>query len=212
MIECRAATFMIPFATIILAAGASARMGRPKMLLPWNGTTVIAHLIDLWKNAGARQIGVVCRADDTGLHSELERIGFPSCDRIINADPSRGMFSSIQCAARREGWDAALTHWAVALGDQPHLSLTTLRSVIDGAEQHPSAICQPSRHHRPRHPVFLPHHLWQSVLGSTHSTLKDFLEAHAPDRYLVEVDDPGLDLDLDEPSDYEEALRLVSKR
>ncbi|MGH7953692.1 MAG: NTP transferase domain-containing protein, partial [Limisphaerales bacterium] len=33
-----------PLAAIILGAGASARMGRPKLLLPWGGTTVVGHL------------------------------------------------------------------------------------------------------------------------------------------------------------------------
>ena len=45
-----------PFGVIILGAGASSRMGRPKLLLPWRGTTVIGHIIYQWRELGAAQI------------------------------------------------------------------------------------------------------------------------------------------------------------
>src|SRR6185503_3883247 len=115
------------FAVVILAAGASSRMGRPKMLLPWGETTVLGCLVAQWQQTGARQITVVVAANDSGITNELDRIGFPREQRITNPDPARGMFSSIQAAARWHGWNASLTHWAIALGDQPHLASETLR-------------------------------------------------------------------------------------
>jgi molybdenum cofactor cytidylyltransferase len=201
---------MISFATIILAAGASSRMGRPKMLLPWRDTTVIGHLIDQWRKAGAGQIGVVRSVDDTALDAELNRIGFAAEDRILNPEPARGMFSSIQCAARWNGWKETLTHWAIALGDQPHLPVAMLRTVSELAAKHPNSICQPSRNHRPRHPVFLPCRVFQALADATQATLKEFLEIHSADRTLLEINDPRLDLDMDEPADYERALRSSS--
>src|SRR6187549_1915166 len=106
------------FAVVILAAGASSRMGRPKMLLPWGETTVLGHLIAQWQQADAAQITVVCAAHDEGINRELDRIGFSREQRIINPDISRGMFSSVQTAACWPNWNATLTHWAIALGDQ----------------------------------------------------------------------------------------------
>jgi len=86
---------------VILGAGASLRMGRPKLLLPWRGTTVIGHLLKQWRNLGAAQISIVLRPQDAPLAAELDRLGFPRTDRIENPQPERGMFSSILCAA---GW------------------------------------------------------------------------------------------------------------
>ena len=47
---------------VILAAGASSRMGRPKLLLPWSGTTVIGHLLNQWRALGASPITKIGRA------------------------------------------------------------------------------------------------------------------------------------------------------
>ncbi|HEY0549764.1 MAG TPA: nucleotidyltransferase family protein [Verrucomicrobiae bacterium] len=193
------------FAVVILAAGASSRMGRPKMLLPWNGTTVLGHLVSQWQKTDASQIAVVCAANDKGINQELDRIGFAREQRIINPGASRGMFSSIQAAARWPGWNAALTHWAIALGDQPHLANATLRAAGDFAAQQFDKICQPSWNGRPRHPVFLPRRVFETLAASTHQTLKEFLSEHASEARLIEVNDPGLDLDLDTPADFEEA-------
>src|SRR5712692_8184036 len=104
------------FGVAILAAGASSRMGQPKMLLPWGKTTVIGHLIAQWQKAGAGQIAIVNAAGDQALTRELERLAFPPENRICNPAPELGMFSSIQCAARWSGWAQGLSHWAIALG------------------------------------------------------------------------------------------------
>src|SRR5207302_6006404 len=92
------------FAAVILAAGRSARMGQPKLLLPWDKTSILGHLIQQWRNLRADQMAVVCAADDHALKRELGRLGFPKKDRIYNAAPEQGMFSSIKCAAQWEGW------------------------------------------------------------------------------------------------------------
>ncbi len=194
---------------VILAAGASSRMGRPKMLLPWRDTTVLGHLIALWSQLRADQIAVVCADDDAGINAELDRLGFSVESRIVNPDPARGMFSSIRCAARWRGWKPALTHWAIVLGDQPHLQPSTLRTLIDFARNHPEKILQPGRQGRPRHPVLLPETAFRKLGPELETTLKQFLQSMSADVELVESDDPGLDLDIDEPADYEKARRLI---
>lgn len=196
----------------ILAAGASSRMGTPKLLLPWGNTSVLGHLIRQWQQVGAQQIAVVQAAGDRAIGAELDRLEFPLRDRIANVSPDRGMFSSIQCAASWTGWDAALTGWVVALGDQPHLRLETLRALLDVAAAHPDRICQPGWRGRPRHPVVLPKAVFEGLKDSRDETLKQFLQGNAPAVALRELDDPGLDFDLDTPADYEEALRRFQGR
>ena len=104
---------------VILAAGRSRRMGRPKLLLPWAKTTVLGHLLGQWQTFGAKQVAVVCAVGDQAIQGELDRLGFPAANRIFNPAPDRGMFSSVQCAAQWAGWQQGLTHWAIVLGDQP---------------------------------------------------------------------------------------------
>src|ERR1039457_300895 len=133
-------------AAVILGAGRSARMGQPKLLLPWGGTTVLGHLIEQWQALGAKQIAVVCAPGDLAVRTELDRLGLPEANRIYNPAPARGMFSSIQCAARWPGWQEGLTHWAIVLGDQPHLKLQTLQRVVDLSAARPDLVCQPARH------------------------------------------------------------------
>jgi molybdenum cofactor cytidylyltransferase len=195
------------FAAVILAAGASSRMGRPKLLLPWRGRTVLAHIVDAWQVAGARQIAIVCAAENSALLAELDRIGVKAAERIINPEPSRGMFSSIQCAAHWAGWAEGTTHWAITLGDQPHVEVATLRGVIEHAARNRDSIVQPSYQGRARHPVILPKADWQELAGATEATLKEFLMARQARRSLIEIADPALDCDIDTPADYEEAVR-----
>jgi molybdenum cofactor cytidylyltransferase len=193
---------------VILAAGRSRRMGRPKLLLPWRETSVLGHLLARWRELQPCQLTVVNAKADFMLDAELDRLAFPTADRIENPTPDLGMFSSIQCAARWAGWKQGLTHWALVLGDQPHLARATLEAVTRWSALHPSLVCQPTFASHRRHPVLLPCSIFLSAANSTASTLKDFL-APAPATYCP-VDDPGLELDLDCPEDYATALRLYS--
>ena len=182
-------------------------MGRPKMLLPWGESSVLGHLINLWSRVLEEQIVVVCADGDAGVENELNRLGVPKENRVVNPQPERGMFSSVQCAAQWRGWRSTLTHWTIALGDQPQLQLATLQTLADFAREHPAKICQPGQAGHGRHPIIFPRNDFQSLAQSKAHTLKEFLEARSADVQLIEVDDPGLDVDLDEPADYESALK-----
>jgi molybdenum cofactor cytidylyltransferase len=195
---------------VILAAGRSARMGRPKLLLPWAATSVLGHLIGQWQALRSRQIAVVCAPGNLPIRAELDRLGFPAQNLIINPAPEQGMFSSIRCAAQWQGWQEDLTHWAIVLGDQPHVRPQTLRRVLDFSATHPARICQPARHGHARHPVLLPKAVFRRISGSTAVTLKEFMAAMPRPAALCELDDAGLDLDIDRPEDYEKAVRIAA--
>ena len=188
---------------VILAAGKSSRMGRPKLLLPWGSTTVLGHLIATWQALRARQIAVVIDASQRHMVEELDRLHFPGGDRIPNPDPERGMFSSIRCAAAWTGWDAALTHLVVALGDQPQLRPETLGGLLKFGVANRSRICQPRCNGRSRHPILLPKSAFLELRNDPASDLKAYLMAHAEDCSGFDAVDAGLELDLDAPADYE---------
>jgi molybdenum cofactor cytidylyltransferase len=191
---------------IILGAGASARMGQPKLLLPWRGTTVIGHLFAHWRELGAAQIVIVLRVNDVALAGELDRLNFSKSDRIENPQPERGMFSSIVCAANWHGWRKDILRWAIVLGDQPHLRSESLRQLLEFSAQNQDAVCQPSFGGRTGHPAILPRAAFEQLKSSGAANLKDFLKLSTSSRVLCPVADPGLSLDMDTPEDYK---RLV---
>lgn len=191
---------------VILAAGASTRMGRSKLLLPWGETSVIGHLLDQWRTFGSFQVTVVCGETNAPLQAELDRVALAAANRIYNSTPELGMFSSIQCAAGWKGWQTALSHWIIALGDQPLIRRETLQQLLDFAAAHNDQICQPSRNRHGRHPVVLPGDIFGALKKTSARTLREFLANYQDRVARCEMDDPGLELDLDTPADYEQAL------
>lgn len=173
-------------------------MGRPKLLLPWGEKTILKHLIEQWTAIGSSQIGTVIGPDSV-LRDHLNDV-----EPIINRRPEQGMYSSVQCAARWDGWKKNLTHFVITLGDQPHVKTDTLKAIIEFAERHPASICQPARKGRGRHPVVLPQGMFFLLRDAKETNLKEFLAAR--ERMMFESDDVGLDLDLDTPEDYQRAL------
>jgi molybdenum cofactor cytidylyltransferase len=182
-------------------------MGRPKLLLPWGTTTVLGQIIQQWQELGARQIGVVRAAGDTPIVAEVERLALPGTHCIDNQNAASGMFGSVRSAASWPGWQPGLTHWAIVLGDQPHLKLTTLRQLLDLATEHREEVCQPQYQGRFAHPVLMPSGIFSRLQQTHHETLKDFL--HAQRVFGFACDDSGLALDIDWPEDYLQALSLA---
>jgi xanthine dehydrogenase YagT iron-sulfur-binding subunit len=199
----RIRTCMKALGVIILAAGASSRMGQPKLLLPWRGSTVIGHSYPNGASWACGQIAVVLRPDDTALHAELDRLDFPMHDRIVNPHPDHGMFSSIVAPpGGQAGAATSCPAGPIVLGDQPHLR-RDLASASDISPPEsrcrlPAGVCG-----RAAHPVVLPQPALRVCKTSSANTLKEFLKLarcrHAS-KHLI--NDPGLSLDLDTPEDY----------
>jgi len=195
---------------LILGAGQSRRMGRSKLLLPWRNTTVMGHLVAEWRGLGAEPITVVTAPGDETLGREMDRLQILEGHRILNPDPGRGMFSSIQAAAKAADVFAAATHVVIALGDQPYFRRQTLEALLQFASENPEKIVQPSFQARPKHPVIFPAGRFRLLASSAAETLKQFLLEHSI--AVWPSDDPGLALDLDTPDDYARALKLDISR
>jgi molybdenum cofactor cytidylyltransferase len=183
-------------------------MGRPKLLLPWKQTTVIGQILSTWRGLGAGQIALVMRQNDRALAAELERLAFPVANRIANPEPEHGMFSSILCAARWNGWRPEISSWAMVLADQPHLRMETLRHLLEFAARHPDAICQPEFGGHGGHPVLLPPSAFADLKRTGAKKMKDFLNQTACQSVKCSMNDPGLSLDMDTPEDY---IRIQSR-
>jgi molybdenum cofactor cytidylyltransferase len=191
-------------AAIILGAGRSRRMGKPKLLLPWHGSTIIAHEIETWRQLWA-DVRVACGPRPDPVQDELDRLDFSESSRIVNPNPDDGMFSSIRCAARMQ-WPEDTTHFGIILGDQPHIKKTTLQKLLHLAEEEFGSICQPQHDGKFCHPVILPRQFFVQLAGTKAERLCDFLASQQVEP--CELNDAGLELDINVADDYEAALRI----
>lgn len=187
-------------AVIILAAGQSKRMGQPKMLLPWGPSTVIEHVITVFRNAGIEDIVVVTG----GAREKVEKVlePYPVC-KIHNIDYEKGeMLSSLQRGLQvlPDPVQAAL----IGLGDQPQVQERSVRLVVDAYQETKSKLIVPSFQMRRGHPWLAARPLWDEILAlQPPESARDFLNRHAPEIQYVEVDTASILADLDTPEDYE---------
>ena len=114
-------------ALLLLAAGASTRMGRPKQLLPYRGRTLLRHAAETAVVAGCAPIVLVTGA----LHDELlaEIVGLPIL-AVHNPDWETGMASSIRAGLAAVAAAAAPRAVLVMLTDQPLVTPELLRQLI----------------------------------------------------------------------------------
>lgn len=192
-----AITGMIP--ALILGAGQSTRMGRPKLALPWEETTVLGHILDTFSTAGAAPLVVV-----TGSHRDavIDAAAGRDVSFVHNVDFLRGdMLRSIQIGlhALLEGsYQACL----LAPGDLPAIKAQTVRDVIEAGSGLESLVV-PSYKMRRGHPVMLGRVFWEELLSMNEgSSLRTFLNRHQERIQYVLVEDEGMFFDLDTPEDY----------
>jgi molybdenum cofactor cytidylyltransferase len=190
------------FGVVILAAGASTRMGTCKLLLPWGEKTILTHLLDQWRITGAAQIAPVIDSSNQPLRKALTHAGFSPSDWIENPSPQLGMFSSLREASRWTGWLSTLTHWVISLGDQPRIQISTLRLLLDVARKNPTRICQPALNGHTAHPIILPASNFRELAQNDIPDLRAYIRTREALRLRVAVEDAGVCRDLDAPEDY----------
>ena len=196
----------------ILAAGQSTRMGRQKLLLPWYDSTVLGHLITVYRALPTSQIAAVCTKGDSAVEAELERNAVPARNRIENPIASPEMYSSVLCAMRWSGWFDRITHLAIVLGDQPQIKPATILELTQFSRKNPEHICQPRYKRKRRHPVILPLSTARSIASRKFSHLKEALNAYRHLLLSFPSQDTGLQKDIDTPQDYLEQRTLYDKR
>ena len=185
---------------LILAAGESKRMGQPKMLLPWANTTVISHVITVFRNSGVEDVLVVTG----GAKEEVEdAISRHNVRAVYNKHFTNGeMLSSIQCGIR------ALTRQTQAvlmvLGDQPQVQERCVRLVCSKYNDSKADIVVPSYNMRRGHPWLITRPLWDELLNFENPyTPRDFLNAHSDNIQYVNINSSDILADLDTPEDYQ---------
>jgi molybdenum cofactor cytidylyltransferase len=186
---------------ILLAAGESRRMGYPKPLLPIDGETFIAKI-------AASMLAVVPRLVIVlGAHRDRVRAAIPRDGRIEiveNPNYSRGQLSSLKIglAAIQTGSDGVLVH----LADHPKARIESFRAVVESYRRTHKPIVIARNSGRRGHPVLFD----RSVFGELESAPEEegarYVVNADPSRVeYVDLDDPGINLDLDTPADLTRA-------
>lgn len=187
---------------IVLAAGASVRFGSRKVLAPWRGKTFARAVADALLEAGFERPIFVVRPDDEAVANALP----PTCAFAENADPSRGMLSSLLAGLAAVPREA---RWAlVALVDQPAITARTMAVLARAADLEPERIHVAAHGGVEGHPVVFPRWLFSAVRGipDGHGAA-DVVDAERAAGMLRvhEVGDPGVVIDVDTGADL---LRL----
>lgn len=189
---------MLPVSAIVLAAGQSKRMGRPKMLLPWGNGTVIQASVNALRQGGVEDIIVVCG----DLLSEIEAVLGNLARCVYNPQYQNDeMLLSLQVGLRtlKDPNDAVL----VCLGDHPQLNPLVVTSLTEKWPTTQSTILIPSHNMRRGHPWLFGAGLVGPIL-SLHppATMRDIFALPGAQVDYVPADGSVLK-DLDTPQEYE---------
>ncbi len=186
---------------LILAAGQSKRMGRPKMALPWGANTVLGQVIEVFRVSLVDDILVVSGGDQEVVEkiAEAWRARTAFNPRYTDDD----MLSSLQ--AGLQSMPARTEAVLVALGDQPQIQQTTVLAIIHKYEETHDPLIVPSYQMHRGHPWLVSRDLWADILNmQPPTTQRDFLNEHARVITYVDVDTPTVLKDIDTPEQYED--------
>ncbi len=184
---------------VILAAGASTRMGRAKQLLPLGGATLLARAIENVRAASLDEIVLVLGAEAEAIQPHLS----PSLTQIVvNQAYRQGMASSLRLGLSHV--DASSDAALIVLGDQPFLQPQTLSHIMDGYFKTRAPIVIPSYQGKRGNPVLLDRSVFFEVMALEGDTgCRAIFPNHLDEILKVEVEDPGILLDIDTQEDYE---------
>jgi molybdenum cofactor cytidylyltransferase len=185
-------------AGIILAAGASTRMGSPKALLDYRGETFVERLVRLFARVCNPVIVVL------GEHPEPIRARVEGrAEIVINPDPDRGQLSSLQTAL------AALPPKAdgflFTTVDCPAVEPETVSQIVARFKRRDPAtlLVIPAYRGRHGHPVCAASALADEFLAlSPKAQARDVVHRHLAETVYIDVDDAGILVDVDDAEAY----------
>ncbi|MEX2369584.1 MAG: XdhC family protein [Bacteroidales bacterium] len=186
-------------ASVILAAGESRRMGKPKMLLPFGNSTIIGTVISNALNTASDHISAVLGADAEAVR---DSIGERKVDIVMNNDFHNGMRSSVQAGLRYLPRET--TAVMILLGDQPMISAGIMDRMIARYSQSEKKILIASVDGRRGHPmIFSATYIPEILAYGPENTLRDLPGKHPGEVEEFETGDPQILRDIDTPRDYE---------
>jgi molybdenum cofactor cytidylyltransferase len=188
-------------AGIILAAGASSRMGRPKALLPIGSDTFVTRVARVVTAAGASPLVVVSGSEDEHVRAAIAAAGLPVAV-VRNPHRERGQLSSILVGLDAvDGPDVGAV--LVCLVDCPLVQVETIERVIAAYRATRAPIVRPAMGSRHGHPALFSREVFAELRGTSLDVgAKAVVRAHAAAAVEVEVLDTGAFVDVDTPDEY----------
>lgn len=190
-------------AGLILAAGESRRMGSPKALLEFQGETFLDRLIGLFSRHCAPVIVVV------GAHQDRIRQGLRRRDEaflVENPDFRLGQITSMQCGLRAA--PPAAEAVLFTLVDHPSVRPNTIVALLAAP---PEPLRIPRYQGRRGHPILFSKALIPEFLAvPVTSSAKEVITCHASESAYIDVKDPGVLADIDDPETYARLMESLA--
>lgn len=186
-------------AAIILAAGKSERMGRPKALLDYGGKTFLAHQLDILRRSEADFLRVVLGHRPEEILAEVE---VPPAEVVINRDYERGMLSSLQAGIRSLA-GLAVEAALVCPVDHPAVTAELVDRLIDCHRTTGRGIVIPVAGERRGHPVLFAARLFDELLRAPVEVgARHVVRSHPEEVFEYRTGEAGVLADIDTPEDY----------
>ena len=183
-------------AALILSAGASSRMGRPKALLPYREGTFLQHLIDVTRHP---RIGVTRVVLGAGAEEIRKIAALDPSIVVLNSDWGKGQLSSI-CAGVRSLTKIETDGIVLCPVDHPLISAALVGDLVEQFYKHEKTIAIPTYKGRRGHPVIFCSALYGELLAAPpEKGARAVVWAHAADVLEVPTDEEGIVLNLNDP-------------
>ena len=190
-------------AGVILAAGKSTRLGRPKQLLQLEGKTLLEHVIEAAQRSILREIVVVLGARADEVAASIPEALLSGIRFVRNPEYETGQASSV--AAGLQALDQDVEAAAILLADQPGVTPELINRVVQTFRRSNSAVVRPifGPTRVPGHPVILARRIWPDVLTLTGDEgARGLIRARPKDVVDIEIDAPPPS-DIDTIEDYQ---------
>ena len=188
--------------SILLAAGFSTRMGKPKALLDWGGEPLIAYHVHQLRDAGAEEVIVVLGHRGDEIQRAMRGL---DCRVMLNSRYQMGRASSLRLGAKAVSRDADAI--LITSVDQPRPA-DFLRTLV-AAFRAGRAGVRPVFDGHHGHPIVLAGTLREELMTAAEESdgLLAIVRAHARELDELATPDDLLALDINTPDDYQAALR-----
>jgi molybdenum cofactor cytidylyltransferase len=187
-------------------------MGTQKLLLPWNGKTVIQQVVDQILAAGLNPTLIVIGGDAAADTAAIAKVltGRP-VTIAQNPDRDAEMLSSVRCGLRAlpTNCEAAL----VALGDQPTIRCELIEQLIQAYRASGRGIVVPTFEGTRGHPTIFSANYFGEILTQYDGVgLRGLMASHPQDLHEVSVGDPAVIAEMNHPDDYRRQFNAGQNR
>jgi molybdenum cofactor cytidylyltransferase len=198
-----------PVLGVVLAAGGSTRMGRPKQLAELDGRPLLAHVLATLEEAPSLDRVVVALGG--AADRVLERVELGRAEPLVVEGWAEGMGHVLArtLAGAGDEWEAVV----VLLGDQPLVADGAVERLVAAWRAGAGPVVTAAYGGRPGHPKLFDRRLRPELLRLTGDAgARDLVAAHPEWVHRVEVGDLGSDADVDVEADLERVGRMLTRR